>query len=382
MRFIGRIGNRLLFSDRLAEPIPQEEFSPPKHDTQGDSNVFQYGPITGGLMENLEIEIYTSGEVVNAARVIPYKQRDVNVCTHPEKALLGIERINGNFGASHTIAFLSALEAACSLERTEELSLGRALQLELERIRNHIFVCYRLCDTAGFSVPSAHLLYLVEETNRIIGKAFGHRYFYGANTLQGFRMKEYPDLGKLERIVSEFEDTARNVLENRIFIDRLQGCGVVNEEHTIGPAARACGLEFDARLDGDYKDTYAKLGFKPKIQESRDAFGRLLVRVEEVSESFRILERIKIEKLSDEILPISCNGITGSGAGRVESPSGDLAYYVSLKSGRISEASLLAPSEISIKLFSLSMPGGVFTDLPFNWESFGIWVSEVSVSLK
>jgi len=65
--------------------------------------------------------------------------------------------------------------------------------------------------------------------------------------------------------------------------------------------------------------------------------------------------------------------------GRVESPSGDLAYYLRLNRGSVEEVALLPPSLLNLISFSLSMRGNVFTDFQFNWESFGIWISEVGV---
>lgn len=381
MRFIGKVGGRLLYSDKLENAVT-DEVSIKYQKKSANLRRFRYGPVTGGLIENIGFEIDTYGEIINALSPIFYKQRTARVYTDPREALLWIERVNANFAASHAVCFLTAIENACQIERTDEISLGRVAQLELERIRNHIFVGYRLCEAAGFSVPAAELLYLVEDTNRLISRTFGHRYFFGVNTLQGYRIQEQLDLGRLEKIVLDFSETIHGTLENRIFIDRIQECGVVRDKQATGPAARACGLEFDARSDGDYRGVYTQLGFHPRLESTCDAFGRLSVRAEEVLQSFDLIERIRLEKTAVALRVPSSEPVTGPGLARVESPSGDLAYYIELEKAKLSTVNLLSASETNIRLFCESIVDGVFTDLPFNWESFGIWVSEVGVNFR
>jgi Ni,Fe-hydrogenase III large subunit len=352
--------------------------------------MFQYGPATGGLIESVGMNIETFGEQIQAISVVPYKTRRISVSVPIEDLLLNIERINGNFTASHVAAFLTAVENAYCVTPPREVILGRVAQIELERIRNHLMTTQRLTEHAGFLVPSAHLLYLVENVNRIIGRAFGHRYFFGVNTLRGFKMDWQLDVNILKTIIDEFQDTFKCILENRVFIDRLQGNGVVTDESSIGPAARAAGYTYDARLDGDLAGVYRELDFNVCKTDLPDAFGRLLIRGREVSESLRILLRIlrsvrinsgdSVDWFGDQVN--DSKNFTSSGLGRVESPSGDLTYRVDVRDGVISKVHLLSPSEVNLRSFRSSMSGKVFTDLPFNWDSFGIWMAEVGVEFR
>lgn len=386
-RLIGEMDGYLLYSDHLEEIKTTKNTGNTSQEGNGrpvGSLIFQYGPATGGLIESVGMNIETFGEYIRTISVEPYKTRKISISRSIEDLLLGVERVNGNFTASHVVAFLTALENAYGVTPPREVILGRVAQIELERIRNHLLVTQRLTEHAGFSVPSANLLYLVEEVNRLIGRAFGHRYFYGVNTLRGFRMDWQLDLPTLKNIVDEFQEVYRSILDNRVFIDRLQGNGLVSIDDSIGPAARAAGLMYDARLDGDLAEIYGEIGFNISRANSSDAFGRLLVRGHEVSESLRIISKLNIRAQEyaagwlDE-WEKDIKGITGGGLGRVESPSGDLAYYVGIHNGTISKVLLLPPSKVNLRLFCSSMIRNVFTDLPFNWESFGIWMSEVGV---
>ena len=75
-------------------------------------------------------------------------------------------------------------------------------------------------------------------------------------------------------------------------------------------------------------------------------------------------------------------GMNGEGAARIESPQGDLFYYVKISDGRIDDIQMSSPSLLNIDAFRKSMAGNIFTDYHFNWESFGIWISELAVVMQ
>ncbi|AEB94912.1 MULTISPECIES: hypothetical protein [Metallosphaera] len=368
MRIIGDIGNYCLTSEGLKEgPCPYDELQVPS--LGYGSFEFVYGPSAGGLLESTAFIISTYGEDIEAVKNAGYKLRQIKVTNMPlNESIIRVERINANFAASHTISLLSAIEKATETEVPQKVIEARIAQLELERIRNHLLVIQRELETASFLVPNYLLLQQIEETNRAISKSCGHRYFFGANSLGEIRCELVLPRLKLKEI--------NDILENRIFIDRLQGNGKIIESYAIGPAARAAGLEYDARLEVEelgYKD----LDLKLVKEEEGDAFARILVRLREIEESYRLLQEIKVSPVKYEV-----KSKDGCAIGRVESPSGDLAYYLKMRSGVIEQVHLLPPSKINMRLFLKSMPGNIFTDFAFNWESFGIWLSEIEVDLK
>ncbi|MFP3205213.1 MAG: hypothetical protein RXS23_07340 [Metallosphaera yellowstonensis] len=369
MRIIGDLGPHCLTSEGLAEG-PCKYSRPTIGEGGYGSFNFLYGPSAGGLLESVAFDILTYGESIEDVRALSYKTRHIKVGGLPLRdVLFKVERINVPFAASHTIAFLTAVENALGVSPPEEVVESRIAQLELERIRNNLLVIQRLAEAASFLVPTYRLLYYVEEVNRAISRSCGHRYFLGANYLGESRCQEL----HLPRIDVE---ELRDLLSNRIFIDRLQGNGVVKEDWAIGPAARAAGFSYDARLEVP-ELKYRDHGFKIVTESKGDAFSRMLVRLEEIEVSLKILEGVEVKPRRFE-LPSR----EGRGIGRVESPSGDLAYMVQVEQGSIKELHLLPPSRINILLFLRSMPENIFTDFPFNWESFGIWISEAEVSIS
>jgi NADH-quinone oxidoreductase subunit D len=89
------------------------------------------------------------------------------------------------------------------------------------------------------------------------------------------------------------DDLDRLVGRNRIFIDRLQGVGVLTKEEAInrscsGPIARASGVARDLRRDEPHL-SYADFDFDVCCAREGDCLARFQVRLAEMSESLKIL---------------------------------------------------------------------------------------------
>ncbi|AAT43411.1 formate hydrogenlyase subunit 5 [Picrophilus oshimae] len=331
---------------------------------------FSYGPLTGGIPEPFRFDINTSGEKINYIKYYNYKIRNIKLKgINIKDAIPYIERINGNFAASYTICFLSSVMDALEIEIPYELKMYYIIEMELERIRNHLYVLARMCEPAGFNVPANMLMHIKERFSRIIDITFGHRYFFGVNQLKSKRL----DIHKMINVYkNEINDIYLNLLNSRLFTDRLQDNGRILDDDMTGPAARAAGYKYDSRYDFDifyYNDT----GYEIKTDDSGDAMSRFNVRFNEILNSIDIIENAE-NKTGD-----SCyNILDGSGTGltRVESPSGDVAFYVELSNGVIKDLKIHTALERNMKSFLKSSTGTIFTDFHFNFESFGLWAAD------
>ncbi|EQD38274.1 NADH-ubiquinone oxidoreductase, chain, partial [mine drainage metagenome] len=181
-------------------------------------------------------------------------------------------------------------------------------------------------------------------------------------------------------IEKRFSALFESLQDSKIFVNRLQNTGKIDKHWLVGPAARAAGYRHDARIDSPSLE-YGKYGFSTCVEEGKDAFSRFLVRGNEVYSSFAIVNSI-IADGSPVCATLSDMHGTGIGVSRVESPQGDLFCYLSLKNDMVEKIEFCSPSASNIIAFEQSMPGNVFTDFHFNWESFGIWISEAGVSIE
>jgi NADH:ubiquinone oxidoreductase subunit D len=113
--------------------------------------------------------------------------------------------------------------------------------------------------------------------------------------------KEYipAALKKLDRAV---RDVTGLLLKNRIYLERTVGVGVISCEDAVsygwtGPCARASGVDYDVRRDFPYYG-YEELDWEVPLGENGDTYDRIMVRLEEIRQSARIVEQV-LEKLPD-----------------------------------------------------------------------------------
>lgn len=369
-----------MYSESISENPPDTYDGIPVHKiTPGEFN-FQYGPSTGGLIESVGIRLATPGELINSVDVDPgYKSRNLKLKgLDLDTALLIVERINGFHAASNALAYLMAVENALGMEVAEEVQKARIFQLEMERIRSNLEVMKRMCEPAGFGVPASQIGYLREKVTRIISGAAGHRFFFGANAPGSASVNNTGVNEELSGIRSEFGRIFSGLLESKIFLNRLQNNGVTNGEYLTGPAARASGLRYDSRADPGMLP-YRETPFHPVIRDEKDCFGRFNVRGEEITNSIDVISSLgNIRETSRQETPEG----NGEGCARLESPQGDIFYYVRVEKGKLEDIWYVTPSTLNVKAFQESMRGNIFTDFHFNWESFGIWISELGVVIQ
>ena len=354
---------------------------------------FQYGPVSFGVPEAGGFKLATYGERVH--KVVPtvnFKKRGVEQAVlgrAPEDALLVIERSTGNFSASYSTCFVSAVEDYLGLEVPSKARWTRAVAMELERIYNHLYVFGRLAEAASQNVAAAQTHALRERVLRLNSKHFGHRYLFGFNTVGGVRY----DLAKesrnqlvndIRRVAGEFSGLVTYFLSSRIFLDRLQGTaklarGDAIRLGSVGPAARGSGLQWDDRLTcpiEPYEDIYVNL----ETESGEDAMARTMVRVKEIESSTIALRELLDRMPGDGTKSKDSPGRSNKGSlpddfvfCRIESPSGDLIEVVQLDAkGHISNLQIRPSSLVNWLPFAKSLEGNVFTDFQFAYESFGL----------
>ena len=351
---------------------------------------FTYGPVTSGIPEAGGFRLVTYGERI--AKVIPminFKKRSVEhgvVGMDPENALLIVERSAGNFSASYSTCFTTAVENALGIKVPQGAKWIRAVAIELERIYNHLHVFSREAEAASQNVATYQTSALMEQVLRLDAKYFGHRYLIGLNEIGGVRS----DLSDRERrndlirslrsITSEFSKIVEYFLSSRIFLDRLQNTAKLSKEDAlslgaVGPAARGSGLDWDDRVMfpiEPYNDIFVDV----ETERGTDTMSRIMVRINEITASTTILEELLDKMPSDGIKSKSANesrSRSDFSLCRIESPSGDLIQAVQMgESGKIAKLHIRPSSLANWIPFAKSLEGNVFTDFQFAFESFGL----------
>ena len=345
------------------------------HPVSGE-NVFKfnYGPSTGGMIETLDLKIYTYGERILSLDVLPgYKQRQIRITGESKDlALLRIERLNGFHSFSYSTLFSSAVERMLEIPVSQEVRYARIILLEIERITSHIFKTARLCESASQNIASYALMGLRERLMRAIAEGTGHRYLFGVNKIGGIRRKiDLDRIVKVARgVVNEYVNIRNGLFVSRIFIDRIENTCRAEYSFARGPVLRAAGIRYDFRMHDPY---YSGIDFTPVTQNGGDSLSRFLVFSEEVERSMEIIEKCMTPgERGDFLIPSHENEAYG-----IETPSGDARMVFSINNDHIGHIYLRTPSILNLEAFARGIRGNVKTDIPFALESFGIWVSEL-----
>jgi Ni,Fe-hydrogenase III large subunit len=167
----------------------------------------------------------------------------------------------------------------------------------------------------------------------------GNRKTYGMNTVGGLR-RDFPDhlKPKLVEILAEVERESLAVRDaivgDTTLLARTKGVGVLTNGWAkkicvVGPPARASGVPIDARLDHPYA-AYGELPPRIATQEAGDNWARVLVRVDELLESIRLVREALAAMPAGPI----CAEIEGEippgrvGVSVVEAPRGEAVHFV------------------------------------------------------
>ncbi len=230
-------------------------------------------------------------EALSFAQIVPYVDRlDYVAALLGEQAyVLAVERALGWEGQLHP--------------RIEYL---RVLGAELNRIASHLLAigtyAIDLGATTGFLWAFRDREYILQ----LLEWWSGARMLYNLFWVGGVAFDLPPDfLEKLQEFLPHLEkgveQIKRLLLDNRIFIERTAGVGVIPLEVAVaygasGPVLRGSGLAWDLRRVYPYS-VYNELEFEVPFGEGRmgvrgDSWDRTYVRYREIEESIRILRQV------------------------------------------------------------------------------------------
>ena len=139
-----------------------------------------------------------------------------------------------------------------------------------------------------------------------------------------------------DRLPRRIEELDRYLMDNEVIRSRCEGVGVLTPDEAIafstcGPVLRASAVPYDVRRADPY-GVYDRFDFDVAVGTHGDVYDRLLVRMEEMRQSTRIIQQalddlpggpINAKKPQYQIRIKQ-----GEAYGRVEGPKGELGYYV------------------------------------------------------
>src|SRR3569833_148350 len=202
-------------------------------------------------------------------------------------------------GMEHS--YVLAIEKLLNLEVPIRAQYLRVLFAELTRSSNHMLNIGSHVMDVGAMTPNLWLFEIREDCLNFFERASGARmhmaWFRPGGVHEDVPLKLLTDIGDWldTRLPRLFEDAMSLVVDNRIFKQRNYDIAVVSREDAVawgfsGPMIRAAGIPWDLRKSQPY-DVYDRMDFEIPVGTNSDCYDRMMVRVEEVRQSARIMKQ-------------------------------------------------------------------------------------------
>jgi len=209
----------------------------------------------------------------------------------------------------------------------------------------------------------------------ILAMLTGNRVNYGINTIGGVRRdvtaeQKQQVLKAMDTLEERTKYYIQVATQEMTIIKRLSGVGVLLHDDAIrlgavGPTARACGVDRDIRRDDPYA-AYADLSFKVITDNHNDVYGRTLVRVGELMQSYEMVRQILSNMPEGPLAVKAPRKIkAGQAFSRYEAPRGEDAHYV-LSNGteKPERVKVRAPTLANVQAVSHMLQDRYLADMP------------------
>ncbi len=269
------------------------------------------GPSHPAMHGTIRVVMELSGETILKADVqIGYLHRGFEkMCERGSwsQVFPYVDRCNYASPMLNNVGFALAVEKLLGVTVPERCQYYRVILGELARIADHLTCNGAMAMELGAFTPllwfikGREMIYdiMEEETGARLTHSFGRVGGMAQPPSSNFKAMTRAVLPRIMSIVGEAEAL---LLQNRIFIDRLQGVGKISAADAIalgwtGPCLRSTGVAYDVRKAHPYL-VYDRLSFDVPVGQEGDNWDRFMVRLEELRQSVRIIEQA-LEQMPD-----------------------------------------------------------------------------------
>lgn len=302
---------------------------------------------------------------------------------------------------ANNVAWVLAVEKLAGIEVPVRAQYIRMIVAELARVASHLVAIGSFAmDVGALTV----FLWTLREREKILDIwdiLCGARFTNSYTRIGGVANDAQPEaLAKVKWFVEQLDDNLAECEKllntNRIFIERLDGIGVISKEDALsygytGPNLRATGVEFDLRRATPYLQ-YDKVDFKIPTFSEGDSLARYFVRADEVRESAKIVRQVlqlmtpgeikanlpksvlpqkaevysKMEELIHDFMIVNfgINPPVGEVYHAIEGSKGELGFYIVSKGeGHPWKCKIRSPSFIHIQSLPHLVKGRMISDV-------------------
>ncbi len=337
------------------------------------------GPQHPALKEPESFSITLDGEKIVAMTMkLGYNHRGIEKACEERSFIQDIyliERICGICSHTHSTCFIQAVEEIAGLQVPKRALALRSIVGELERIHSHLLWLGVAGHEVGFDTLLMYSWRDREVVMDLLAMLTGNRVNYGMNTLGGVRRDISPEQSQeILKGIDILEERTKYYIkvatEEATLIQRLSVVGTLSHDDAVkmgavGPTARASNVDRDTRRDDPYA-AYGDVSFKVVTDTHNDVYGRTLVRVGELMESYSIIRQL-LKSLPEG--PVSVKAPrkipAGEATSRYEAPRGEDIHYVrSNGTEKPERVKVRAPTLANLHSVAKMLENGYLADVP------------------
>ncbi|MCX5706814.1 MAG: nickel-dependent hydrogenase large subunit [Candidatus Omnitrophica bacterium] len=338
-----------------------------------------FGPQHPALKEPESFSVALKGEKIMGVDIrLGYNHRGIEKAAEERTYIQDIyliERVCGICSHAHATCFIQAVEEIANLVVPKRALYIRTLIAELERVHSHLLWLGVAGHEIGFDTLLMYSWRDREVVMDILALLTGNRVNYGMNTIGGVRRDIDPEqIQQTLKAVDILEERTKYYIEvatqETTIIKRLSGVGVVSYDDAlrldaVGPTARASGVKRDIRADDPYA-AYAEISFDVITDDHCDVYGRTVVRVKELMESYKIIRQV-LKNLPEGPIAVRAPRMipAGEALSRYEAPRGEDVHYVKANgTDKPERVKIRAPTLANIQAVKHMLKDRYLADMP------------------
>jgi NADH-quinone oxidoreductase subunit D len=210
------------------------------------------------------------------------------------------DRLNYASPLLNNVGFALAVEKLAGLSVPERCQYIRVIVGELSRITDHLTCLGMGASEVGAISAAFYMIEAREFLYDLVEAITGARLTVTYCRLGGVTNDLPPDIR--ERVAFCFKsvrgvvaDCEKLLSRNRIFVDRMQGVGILTREDAVsfgltGPLLRATGIPYDVRKADPYL-VYDRFDWTVPTGTTGDNYDRFNVKLAEIEQSMRIVDQ-------------------------------------------------------------------------------------------
>ena len=262
------------------------------------------GPSHPAMHGTVKMVLTLDGETIRDMDVnIGYLHRGFEIMCEQatwQQVMPYTDRLNYVSSLANNVGYSLAVEKLLGIDVPPRCKWIRMISCEIARIADHLTaIAAGALELGGFT-PMLFGMQAREEFYVLTEELCGARLTTSYTRVGGLRA-DLPE-GFFEKylhaegmLFKNMKDVDRMLTKNRIFVDRMADVGAISAEDAIefgwtGPCLRSTGFEYDVRKAHPYL-YYDQIDFDVPLGHKGDNFDRYLVRLEEITQSTKIIRQ-------------------------------------------------------------------------------------------